>query len=98
MAREMAAEFTVAVRAGLFEHRARAFMDADRDAEVRGGFIDRKIVGARERAAAEFVRSPENAVVAEFLFGVFQFCHRARRVLKWNQANTVQPFGIVTAI
>ena len=47
MAGDMAAELAVAIRAGLRQHGAGAFVHADGDAEVGGGRIDRIVVGAR---------------------------------------------------
>ena len=98
MAGDVPAKFAITIRTGLFQHGARALMDADRHAEVGGGFINRKVIGARQRAAAQFIGPPENADMAQLLLGVFQFFDRPRRVLQRNQAHAVKPLRIIAAI
>src|SRR5512144_2222555 len=98
MTGDMSAELAITIRAALFEHRARAFMDTDRNAEVSGGFIDRKISRAREGPTTELVRATKNSDMTEFFFSEFEFVDRAYGVLQRDQANAVQTFGIVAAV
>ena len=44
MAGDVAAELAVTVRAGLFEHGARAFVNTERDAQIRRDLIDGEVV------------------------------------------------------
>jgi hypothetical protein len=71
---------------------------ADRDAKIGRHFVDRKIIRARKRPAAELVWAPENPHEPEFLFGVAQLLNRARRILQRNKTDAVKPLPIVTAI
>src|SRR5215475_5051020 len=54
MAGDVAIEFAITVRAGLFEHSASTFVNTKRHAQIRRDLVDGEVVRARKRTAAKF--------------------------------------------
>src|SRR4030095_777276 len=80
------------------EHGARSFVNTERHAQVRRDLIDREIVRAGKRTAAEFIWPPEDTHQTKLLFRVLQLFYGPLRILQWNERHTVETFSIVTAV
>jgi hypothetical protein len=60
VASDVAAEFAVAIRSGLRQYRAGAFVDTDRYPQIGCRLVYREVVSARECPAAKLVGAPED--------------------------------------
>src|SRR5262245_6639992 len=98
MAGDVAAELAVTVRAGLFEHGARAFVNTERHAQVRRDLIDGEVVRAGKSTAAEFIWPPEDAHQTKLLFRELQLFDGPLRILQRNERYAVETLSIVTAV
>src|SRR5262245_44631844 len=98
MAGDVAAEFAITVRAGLFEHSASTFVNTKRHAQIRRDLVDGEVVRARKRTAAEFIWPPEDTHQTKFLFRVLQLCDRPLWILQRNERYTVEALSIIAAV
>src|SRR5215475_535380 len=90
MAGDVATEFAITVRAGLFEDGPGAFMNTERHAQIRRDFVDGEVIGAGKSTAAKFIWPPEDTHQTKFLFRVLQFFYSPMWILQRNERYTVE--------
>src|SRR5262249_44385136 len=98
MAGDVAAESTMTVRAGLFEHSASTLVNTKRHAQIRRDLVDGEVVRAGKSTAAEFIWTPENTHQTKFLFRVLQLCDSPLWILQRNERYTVKALSIIAAV
>src|SRR4029079_5031940 len=98
MTGDVPAEFAVAIRSGLREDGPGAFMDADRNAEIGSGGVNRIVFRAGQCTAAKFVWAPENAYQSELFASIFHLFDGTHGILQRYQHDAVEALTIVIAV
>src|SRR5215475_4918440 len=98
MAGDVAAKFTITVRAGLFEHSASTLVNTKRHAQIRRDLVDGEVVRAGKSTAAEFIWPPKDTHQTKFLFRVLQLIYGPLWILQRNERYAVETLSIIAAV